>query len=442
VYRDDVRALTELAKTAGVLLVLWAVLALAGWVGGAIPELSSGATVEVDAATDAGAEPSGDAGVADAPASTEDAAADPVPVAEAPSAGPPARTLCRAPAEVVWARADLAGDARPELLVGCEESIELLGTTGASLARIARIRPVRPTPLRAAAMGDVDGDERADVVLALEEGLFWVPRDAAGGLASPRVLAPSRNGAVALAEIDAAAGAEIVVVHGSDPRPELWVYRGGPSPVRVTSVPAPLAASSVAVADLDVDGHLDVVVVGAQQILLAFGDSRGGLPRTRSLAPGGRRALLADVAGDGAIEVVIERDEGSCAIAPAPSIADEGGCALLAGLEGARDLHASPEGLLAWRQPDLVRRTPDGASSPLATLATTTFGVHRFAFDPGPERGHAWLLGSTERDGARWLELIDVRLAEAPTIVTDGPREDVPDGPLPLELVLPDPDAP
>jgi hypothetical protein len=430
-----VRSFAELGKTLAVLLALWLILGAIGYFAGAF--LTPGAPSED---TDAGLVATEDAGA------LEDAAAEPVEEPDAwvepDDAGRveaiEAVRVCAASSEIAWALGDLAGDAGEEAVVGCADRVDVIAVPAVGLpARIARLVPARATTLRAAAIGDLDADQRNDLVLAMELGLFVVPRDASGGLASARALAPGRHGALALGELDAAPGLDVAVVHGADPRAELWLFRGGPTPVRAGTAPAPVDTSALAVLDLDVDGHLDVIAVGAQQILLAFGDSRAGIARTRSLTPGGRGAAVIDVDGDGAAELIVERDGGACVLDPGPSLADTGECSALPSLDpAARAWRVAGESLVAVRHPDLVAWTPAGTST-LATLTTTRFGVHRVTRD-----AHGLLLlgSSLDAGGVREIELARAPLEVA--LGDDDAREDLADAPLVLALTLPDPDAP
>jgi hypothetical protein len=430
-----VRSFAELGKTAGVLLALWVILAAVGYFGGAFP---LAATPDVDPETDAGAARFEDVGAG------EDAAPEAEPdawIAEDDAGRVEALDeigVCAAPSEIAWALGDLAGDAAEEVVIGCADRVDVVAMPDAGVpARIARLVPARATSLRAAAIGDVDADERNDLVLAMELGLFWVPRESSGGLGAARALAPGRHGALALGELDAAPGLDVAVVHGADPRAELWLFHGGPTPLRGGTAPAPVETSALLVVDLDVDGHLDVIAVGAQQVLLAFGDSRAGIARTRSLTPGGGGAVLFDVDGDGAAEVVIERENGACVLDPSPALAEAGECTALPSLDPtARSWRVASDGLVAIRHPDLVAWTAAGTTT-LATLTTSRFGVHRVARDG---RGLV-LLGSFVDDaGARQIELACGRLDVA--LTDDEGRIDLADAPLVLELALPDPDAP
>jgi hypothetical protein len=438
------RSAAELGKTLGVLVALWLILGVIGWAAGAFP-LVGGEPTDDDADAFAAID---DAGVA----SEDDASAERVEADDAwvdePDAGRSEAlsiaSVCTAPPTPTWAIGDLVGDARAEIVVGCASGIDVLAwPVGAAPTRIAHAAPSRAATLIDAMIGDVDGDSASDLVLALDIGLVLVPRDASGGFGTPRTLAPSRNGALALGALDTTPGLDVAVVHGADPRAELWLYRGGPTPVRTDTTPAPVGTAALVVIDLDVDGHLDLVAVGAQQILLAFGDSRAQIARTRSLTPGGRGAVVIDVDGDAAPEIVVERDGGACVLDPSPTLADAGECTPLPSIDAsARSLTAAGDALLGVRHPDVVAWHA-GETRTIATLATTRFGLHRVTRDP---EGLV-LLGSSETAptspdavATRTIEL--ARASEGSLLTEREERTDVVDAPLVLTIALPDPDAP
>ncbi len=444
------RSLAELSKTLGVLVALWAVLLAVGFAVDALPPDATSVAPEEEARpreADAGASAPEDAGIAELDAPTEPDAWEPPRDAGALAEIETFR-VCVAGSEVGWAFGDLTGDGRPEIAIACDDHVEIIASTPPSFTRIARIAPPEPTPVRAIAIGDVDADARDDLVLALERGLYLVPRDASGGFGEPRVLAPGQNGALALGALDATRGLDVAVVHGRDPRAELWLYRGGPSPVRSRPSPAPLETTALAVADVDLDGHVDVVAVGAQQILFAFGDSTAAAARTSSFTPGGRAALTLDWDGDGVSEVLVERDEGACLIRPSPALRDEGVCLpepTLPTALRAFELDRRPEGagaILAIARanaeatPSVVRASAHDVST-VAVLATTRLGVHRVsAIDDG-----LVLLGSSvDPAGVRTIELARAPLGA--TIHDRAERSDVVDAPLVLSVSLPDSNAP
>ncbi len=434
-----VRTVAELGKTLGVLAGLWAILGVVGWAAGAFPQ-GSGSPRGSDEPLDAGL--AQDAGV-DGGHDTSDAAPEPIDAAVEPAAptaeSTPRIALCAAPGDVVWELGDLVGSADEEIVVACESTIQLLawGVTEEVPVLIARVSLRPGTHVRDLAIGDVDADQRPDLVVSLDDGLYLLPRDASGGFAPPRTLAPGQNGALVLAPFDADPGLDLAVVHGAEPRPELWIYRGGPSPVRASTFPAPVATSALAALDLDVDGHLDVVAIGSEQILLAFGDSRASAARSRSLTPGGRGGVaLVDVDAVGALDLVIEAEGGPCVLSPGPEMAEDALCTTLAALDAdVRSLRAAAAGIIGIHHPEIVRWTAAG-SSVAATVATESFGAHRAALVAGA----VVVLGSLRlEDGARELQILR---APTGTRIGDGERREVNAAPLVLELTLPDPDAP
>lgn len=433
-YTSAVRSVAEMGKTLGVLVGLWAILGLIGWAAGAFP-VGTGTTADRDDAglevADAGA--SGDAGHEEpADAWTEEPDAPSGPLVEAL----PVVAACEAPAEVVWALGELVGGGDDEIVLACASAIEVLAWApgGAAPVRVARATLRTGTQVRDIAIGDVDGDGRPDLVVSLDDGLYLIPRDASGGFAPARTLAPGRNGALVLAPLDADPGLDLAVVHGADPRPELWLYRGGSAPVRSATVPAPVSTSALASLDLDVDGHLDVIAIGSQQILIAFGDSRASVARSRSLTPGGRGGAVLAAVEPAAL--VIDSDAAPCLLAPAPEMGDSSACTSVSTLEpSVRQLRAGETALLGVRHPDVVAWTPAGTTV-VASLATTSFGAHRV----GLVGDALVILGSAARaEGGRELQLVR---APRGTTFREGERVEVIDAPLVLTIALPDPDAP
>lgn len=434
------RPAVEFLKTVGVLVALWGLLASIAWFGGALPSTQFPSVLDAAAPQDTFEG-------ADASAIADAAADDDAPDAATPPEQPPdapersiveaveIASLCAAPAEVVWAVGDLVPSPGEELVVACQAVAEVVAWPADASApmRIARLRFLPGTRIRGLAVGDVDADGRADVVVATGEALQWVAREPTGGFSSGRTLGRGSFGPVVLADFDAAPGKDIAVVRGEGPRPELWVMRGGPTPVRSAVVPAPLEARALVASDVDTDGHADVIVAGQRQILLAFGDSTGSLPRARSLARGARDAARL---GETSAVVLTTGDDAGCLIEPSPALASDGSCRDLPELTNVRDLLSDREGAVGVRSPAVVALGTDGALAPLATLATTRFGAHRATrLD-----AHVLVLGSFAReDGSRQLAL-----ARAPIGATfeEGALVEVRDAPLVLEVALPDPEAP
>jgi hypothetical protein len=146
-------------------------------------------------------------------------------------------------------------------------------------------------------IADVDGDGLKDLVLGWtdldDEGgpdggtLRWIPGDASGGFGEPRTLHGLSVVDLVAAEIDGRPGADLVAVHWADGfgrRPsEAWVFGGGPSPRRIARRRLRHDGVATDLADLDGDGHLDLITLDAEGAQIAEGDGTGRFPRFRSL---------------------------------------------------------------------------------------------------------------------------------------------------------------
>lgn len=429
-----VRSAVEFAKTLLVLAALWGLALGIGWAAGALPTerptpSTTDASVDVsDAAVEL------DAGTPDA----VDAFVEPVP------RGTPRlrHSLCTAASEIVATWGDVTGDDADELAIVCADGVRVFAWVDAVPTLIATVVLATPTQLvRGIAIGDVDDDTRADLVIAADPGLYVLFRSADGGFAPPRVLAPSANHAVALGALDASSGLDVAAVHGPLDRPEVWAFHGGSAPVRSGTAPAPLGARGLACVDLDVDGHIDVIASGPAQTALLFGDSRGAFPRTRSIATGARAiARLGTV-----LHLESEHD---CELRAAPEQASDGECLPSAALPpSASDVAERGGRVLAWAHPQLLALPSDPTASPdvaasrvVGSLATSAFGVHRIAW---LDDAHAVLVGTEPESDGRRLETVVVELAGlTPAEWTDGDVVDAPRAPLVLSVQLPDSNTP
>lgn len=459
-------------RTFGVLLGIWAILAIVGLVAGAIPLGSGGGAAEPSAEDGGVADP--DAGEAIEDAAIADAgAAEPAPaptpeLPATPSATGARWSVCEGASEPSLALLDAFGDARPELVVGCRDGWHVIGLGAAGPARVARFTtqaaPAGQEALAGpAARGDVNGDDVADLVLPLAlvgeggasrgGGLFWIPRDGFGGIREPAQLAPITAVAAIVAPIDGAAGGEIVAVNRANALAQLaseaWVFGGGAAPTRTAALVAGIGGSAVLAADVDRDGHADVVALSSGRVDLFFGDGAGAFPRSHTLTLAGARELGAgDLDGDGGTDLAVLGEGGLRWIRAGAleGMEPHGLDGVPANLRGLEVLDADADGavdLLGWDHPRLVflrQRDPvDFEPRTPFTLAGGPFGPRRHRVGDLDGDGHAddlALLGTTAAEGAL-LELVVVMNAlDGLELTPAAEAQALPDAPLVLTAAL------
>lgn len=473
-------AALSFGKTTLVLLGLWAVLAVVGIVAGVVPLHAGGSAPATppDAST-----ADGDGGVADA--GPEDAAIDaaepddagtPTPTTETPPAAPagpalPRYRVCAEPSLAPsLAVVDAVGDARPEVIVGCGGSWEILARTSeGAWMRVAHVTAPAMTGDRAALVStagtiDVDGDGDLDTLLPLARvgaggstaggGLFVLTRAASGALEGPRSLAPIA--AVAIAPITLASGAGLVALDRANPfarePSEAWVFGLGASPARVASPRAGSAATGLGVVDVDRDGKLDILVASSDDSRLdvLYGDDVAHFTRTRTLsAPSATDVAIGDLDGDGAPDALVVGASVSRLLAHA-------GDPTLVPIEGAPALrdaaifdvdHDGRADVVGWSHPRLVvlGARADGTyeTRTLFELAGGEIGPRRqVVADLDGDGAPEVVLLAVGQDGEqRMLDLVVVPSSERGLVRTEEARP-LPDAPLSLTIALPDPNAP
>ena len=202
-----------------------------------------------------------------------------------------------------WAVADdFDGDGRVDLLTG---NMNLYPGNGDGT--FAARRQFFPSSVSGAAAADLDGDERTDLVLALGESQVTTARNAGGGAF---VLPDGVAGLgmvptdAVLADLDEDGHNDLVWNRLS----VIWA-RGradgtfGPQ----QAIPFPNFALMFAVADLNHDGHLDVIATPGDTVVAVLGNGDGTFVTSGTFATGRTPRALAsgDLNHDGRVDLVV-----------------------------------------------------------------------------------------------------------------------------------------
>ena len=175
--------------------------------------------------------------------------------------------------------ADLDGDGRLDLVIaGRDVYVSLQSPVAPGTFGTATLLYASPagSKIRAVATGDLDGDGTADIVVADDAGvtvLFMAPPAGAPAIASARSVyvnqVPGRFTAIAIADIDGDGRNDLLIADSAGGI--VAVLRQDPAapgqfrPAQMYALPAGAGLSIVA-ADVDGDGRLDVVSGGSARV--------------------------------------------------------------------------------------------------------------------------------------------------------------------------------
>ena len=376
-------------------------------------------------------------------------------------------SVCASSFEPSLSVADVFGDARPEILVGCADGWHVLGVGPSGPSRIAVFAiSAAPSGQRAVAgpagHGDVNGDGSPDLVLPLAfstdsgasrgGGLYLVPRDSYGGIREPATLAPITAVSVALGPLDGTRGAEIVAMNRANALAQLpseaWVFSGGGAPTRAAALLTGLHGGPVGIADVDRDGHADVIAVGRSRVDLHFGDGDAAFERSHTLNLEGARELgLGDLDGDGGTDLVVLGERLQWIRAGSlEGMEPHGVDGVPATLRGLQVLDADGDGsldMLGWDHPRLVllrqRGAVDFEPRTAFTLAGAAFGPRRHVVADLDSDGRAddlVLLGTSAEANARVEVIVVLDALSGSELTSTASARSVPDAPLVLRATL------
>jgi hypothetical protein len=209
---------------------------------------------------------------------------------------------------------DLDGDGALEIVtVSNDGKIRALESNGAMMAgwpRTTRQRGLGSTP----AIADLDGDGKDDVVVGATDSTLYACSGTGADLPGwPLAVGDKIVSSPVLADVDGDGDLEIFVF---DRAGRFWAFHHddedavpGPDPLPgwpVAIAPLSIAPPSPAVADFDGDGTPEIVVNGAEGIVIlrADGTRFGGAP----IATGSTAAnspIVADLDGDGSLDLLV-----------------------------------------------------------------------------------------------------------------------------------------
>lgn len=218
------------------------------------------------------------------------------------------------------------------------------------------------------AKGDIDGDG----VLDFTGAGYWFRHEGGGTYGVNLIAADREYTRSAIGQLVPGGRPEVVISGGDANGPLEWYQWDGAQWVRNTIFPTTFRVHSLALADLDVDGHLDVFAAEMRlqdtnplaKVWALYGDGAGGFTATEiDTGIDNHESKLADLDGDGDLDILgkpydhgtpgvnIWLQEGSGA-APVPALDGRGPLLLvallcataLAAMRGARRAHAAVRG--------------------------------------------------------------------------------------------------
>lgn len=203
--------------------------------------------------------------------------------------------------------ADLDGDGAVDLLAGAPGMLRLRNDgSGAFTAWPVSL----PTSTLTGCVGDFDGDRQADLMVRLGNDLGLMLADGSGGFGPVQVLSQALgvgNGALNAGDVDGDGDVDLVVGPGSTLLFH-WVRNDGAGSFAVQPIPLGSLVgfpNSSALVDLDADHLPDLVVrsgFGGIGVYQNLGGSFASLP---VVFPTATDLAVADVDGDGAVELVV-----------------------------------------------------------------------------------------------------------------------------------------
>ena len=285
---------------------------------------------------------------------------------------------------------------------------------------------------------DFDGDGHNDLALPFVRygaggatsggGLYVLRHDGWNALGQVRALAPIAAAAVAVGAIDSRVGDDLVAINQANPFARLnsegWSFSGGSSPRRTAVMRASTGARAVALLDVDLDGSIDVAIASsdAGRLDVFFGNGAGVFARHRTFDVSSASGLaVADLDGDEHVDLIIEATtpalmfsapDADLAVLPLTEVG------ALRGLEAFDTDGDGRAEILGFAPPQLteLHRTESGTyeARTILELADAAFGVRRqMVVDLDGDGAREVVVLGTRTDGeTRTLELVIIPSTE------------------------------
>lgn len=207
--------------------------------------------------------------------------------------------------------AELNSDARPDLLIDTfDDDIGVLASApGGGFSALVAIDAGARLSVRDLAVSDIDGDGKADLVVADNAGIEVLYGDGTGAFA--RVMVGGSVRVVAAGDLDGDGRPDLAAITNPTPstaRTSILMNRGGRTWAPWTDVAATAFADRIAIADLSNDGKAEVIETSSafDYTAVLVNDGTGKLAAPIDyLTIGTRVPVIGDFTGDGNPDVAV-----------------------------------------------------------------------------------------------------------------------------------------
>jgi hypothetical protein len=211
---------------------------------------------------------------------------------------------------------DLTGDGALDLLVSCDSVagpfLRVLRNMGQGTFTPATVPSLQSQSVVVVAVSDMNGDSRPDVVSAYLYGGASVVLNEGQGVFAPAVMV-GPYGQIAVGDLNGDGWQDLAVSYGSTPQIVLNQGNGTFGPPIPSAVSA-VYSSSLAMGDLNGDHHTDIAFVDVQGNVGVLMNAGDGVTFTATaldaVGPGASSVAVGDLDGDRKLDLVVTRDPG------------------------------------------------------------------------------------------------------------------------------------